>query len=46
VVVDADVGFGALLVRHDRSDRARGRRDDGGPFEDYRGPGNIGCTDA
>ena len=49
LVVDADLGFGALLVRHDRRDidfdRGPGRRDDG-PFGDYRGPGNTGCSNA
>lgn len=53
VVVDADVGFGALLVRHDRRDvdgpprRGRGFGPDGerGPF-DYDGPGNTGCAGA
>jgi len=49
VVVDADVGFGALLVRHDRRDLGRHRRPDrgdDGPFGDYTGPGNTGCSDA
>jgi len=48
VVVDADVGFGALLVRHNRRDLDHPRRDrgDDGPFGDYRGPGNTGCADA
>ncbi len=48
VVVDADLGFGALLVRHDRRDLDHPRHDrgDDGPFGDYRGPGNTGCSDA
>lgn len=57
VVVDADVGFGALLVRHDRSDinshasddrpfdRDRDRGRGRGAFG-YYGPGNTGCADA
>ncbi len=54
VVVDADVGFGVLLVRHDRRDvngrhGGRGSRAGtgrGGPFGNYSGPGNVGCSDA
>ena len=50
VVVDADVGFGALLVRHDRRDVGDhtdrpGRTGGRGPF-DYIGAGNTGCANA
>ena len=48
LVVDADIGFGALLVRHDRRDLDRGhsRAERSEPFGDYRGPGNTGCSGA
>jgi phage shock protein PspC (stress-responsive transcriptional regulator) len=47
VVVDADVGFGELRVRHDRrelADHGRDARFTHG--NSYRGAGNVGCDDA
>lgn len=41
VVLDADIGFGALLVRHERRDADRDLHDGR-----YRGAGNTGCDDA
>lgn len=44
LVVDADVGFGELLVRHDRRDVDQTRSDRG--FRSYRGAGDTGCRGA
>lgn len=51
VLVDAELGLGELLVRHDRADIDPGRgrgRDPGGSngHRPYRGAGNTGCAGA